>query len=316
MTVSADVEARRREVQQRLLEAAERAMGPHVVTLASDFTFVLLPSPSLTMHVAFPAAESPVPMDWEGGEMVGKHKLTGKGMARTLHRGKGIAMLDHDCGPAIVHIVLASVPITIASLSTLATMFSSRKCMFGAAKVLLERKGNVGACTLTNIPPTPMLVCSDPVPLPGVCAPQSHSNTLRFKMTWADYVLGLLAIGTEQVISIIASKVAGFVFGGGKQAAAEGVRKAVAQALSPTEAVVDFVGGSVAMLPVKSVLISALKLGEVAVLGEPAQRTSLTPVDVQFWSYSIEFEKTENGLEIVPTDDPGASGGDPDGEVL
>jgi hypothetical protein len=287
--------ARVLESIEEVLEAVEMEAGPHKATVANDWTFPITVPPFSSIHDGFPSADLPSPAYTPVGRMLGKHKITGTKMRKVLHRMKGIVMQRHDVGP-IIHVVIAPPPPVGAALSTLRTTMASRRCMFGAQKVMLEKGGPIGSCTLTNWPPTPMLFCGDPIPLPFACAPSSHWNTVSFSMSWNDYLLGASMIAIDIAVSFLFSKI---TFG--KHAGEKGevaLRAAMESTLMATP---------------KAALTSAAETGAVMNLGAEGQQSDFTVLDFHVWSYSIQLEKVvkDGEIDMMPVaelspDDPDA----------
>lgn len=160
-----------------------------------DYLGPVPPSP-LTYVPVGAALDFPAPMFWPPGMAMGMNQLSTK----TLHRGLPICLAGHDIGVLIPHVQVAPSPSN--SMTPLHLMFSSRKSTFPAAQVVIEGKP-VTACTLTSLPPAPMLVCADPVTLPTGGAPTSHLNTLQFGMTLAAYLSGVLAAAATVAVEAV-----------------------------------------------------------------------------------------------------------------
>lgn len=160
-----------------------------------DYLGPIPPSPLAYAPIGA-ALDYPAPMFWPPGMAMGMNQLSTK----TLHRGLPICLAGHDVGVLIPHLQLAPSPSN--SMTPLHVMFSSRASTFPAAQVLIEGKP-VTACTLTSLPPAPMLVCADPVTLPTGGAPTSHLNTLQFGMTLAAYLSGVLAAAATVAVEAV-----------------------------------------------------------------------------------------------------------------
>jgi hypothetical protein len=263
---------------EKILIATENKMGPHKPTIANDITMPLATVPFVSVHAGFPTVEAPWPAYSPPGEVLGKNKLTGKKLKKVLHRRKGVVLQGHDVGP-ILHAVITLPPPLALALSAATTALASRKCMFGAAKIVLEQTAPIGSCTLTNWPPTPMLFCFDPVPMPLACAPTSHWNTIRFPMTGMDYLFGWAEIGVDMILSALISEL------GSSYGPVEGVLFGAAMGY-PKDAVKSDI-----------MVLAALHFGEAE------RRVETTPVR----GPGKTFEKTADGhlREVdVPADDP------------
>jgi hypothetical protein len=293
-----DEAAKRTEaVQAEIVQACvdvENKMGAHKPATANNLSLTLGGPPCVGVHSGFPAAESPWPAFSPPGELLGKHKLTGKKHKRVLHHRQGVVLQGHDIGP-LLHVVFAVEPIASAALSALATAFASRKCMFGAAKIVLETTAPLGSCTLTNWPPTPMLYCFDPVPMPFGCAPQSHLNTIRFPMSGMDYLFGWVEIGVDIALSAITSAI---------QSAASPSPTPDMSVLEKVDPQMDLLMGT-PKAQVKSAVMVAVLYGA----GESGRRVDATYLDAGFVSASVTVEKTDDGIRIVESspDDPDVS---------
>ena len=133
------------------------------------------------------AAEIPVPMFWPPGFGLGQNKLTTK----VVHKNLAIVQDGHDCGTLIIHVQV--VPYIANVLTALHIPFSSRKTNFCSSTVLPQGKC-MAAATLISLPPAPMTSCWDPVSPPLSSAPTAHLNTLVFTMSWADIIIGWVAV--------------------------------------------------------------------------------------------------------------------------
>jgi hypothetical protein len=142
----------------------------------------------------------------------GQNKLT----STVRHCGIAIAQAKHDVGRQIPHI-------TLGPLAPIVTELSSRKAMFSSSKVRTER-AEIAAClgttwfalertalSLAGVLPvpyalTPMLACSDPVPLPcrGVHT-SVGKNTVTFGLTVGDMLAGWADILWEAAVEAAAS---------------------------------------------------------------------------------------------------------------
>ena len=296
-----------------VLAAAEDAAGPHKPSIATDWTVALTPIPNASLHDSFPAVESPCPTFTPAGASLGKHKLTGTKMRKVLHLKKPIVMQGHDVGP-IIHVVLAPDPAGATALSILRTAFASRKCMFGAGRIALEKGGVLGSCTLTNWPPTPMLYCFDPVPLPMACTPQSHLNTISFSMTWKDYLLGATLIAIDMVVSFAFSAFSSAVFGGGP--VSDNLKGTEAAKAATMKAVQEALGGAY-LERGQSTVTQCLETLPIALLAEPGHEHEVTWLDLHVWSFSTTYERGEGGemREVVRDKDGSAPApNDPDAD--
>lgn len=145
-------------------------MSKHVVSVANDLTVV---APTMHMGVVIPGplptVEVPAIFDMPGARAIGKRRLAD----RVRHRGQAIVQLGHDLGPGLAHVCVPPDPLASAKH----TAASSRRVVHGATRVLAQGLP-VGACTLSWLPPTPMVACSEPVDLPLCDAPTSHFNSV------------------------------------------------------------------------------------------------------------------------------------------
>jgi hypothetical protein len=178
----------------------EVTMGPHKPTISTDLTVSgglgsmsvhqgLAPYPTYELHLT---ACNPID-GW-----MGKRKLSAAGAKRTLHKHRPIVLQGHDVR-LIPHMVIAPIP-ECDALIVKCTFLASRKCMFGAAKIVIDQTAPLGSCTLLNWPPTPMVFCADPLSLPLGDAPTSHFNTVRFHMSMLDYVMAWVEIGVDMIV--------------------------------------------------------------------------------------------------------------------
>jgi hypothetical protein len=183
----------------------ENAMGPHVATITNDLT-VSGGLASMSVHqglAPYPAYEQHFPAANPVAGWMGKHKLSGMGPKRTLHKGRQITLQGHDLR-LIPHAVFAATPPEAGALLAKCTFLASRKCVFGAAKIRVDGTAPIGSCTLLNWPPTPMVFCADPVSLPLGDAPTSHFNSVRFHMSMLDYIMGWIEIGVDMIVDAAA----------------------------------------------------------------------------------------------------------------
>jgi hypothetical protein len=193
------------------------------------------------------------------------------------------------------------------ALSLLATASASRKCMFGAQKIKLEKAGVLGSCTLTNWPPTPMLFCADPVPIPLACTPQAHLNKISFGMSWKDYALGFTLIAIDMVVSYAFSKIEP----GGKAGEGEGgdakpksaEQKEAADKDKALEALHDRVSDNpqARLGGAQETVTAVLETIAYSAFAEPGQEHEIVWLDVPgVGPISTELEKTDDGFWMKP----------------
>lgn len=183
-------------------------MIPFKISISTDLAFPL--NALVTMHdylgpvpptplVYVPvgvALDFPAPMFWPPGMAMGLNQLTTK----TLHRGLPICLAGHDVGVMIPHVQVA--PSSSNSMTPVHILLSSRASTFPAAQVVAEGKP-LTACTLTSLPPAPMLECADPVTTPTAGAPTSHLNTVVFGMSLSAYLMGALSAAAALAVDVI-----------------------------------------------------------------------------------------------------------------
>ena len=285
---------------------AEATASPHKPTISSDWTAVLLPIPNASLHDGFGALDLPRPAYSLIGDAIGKNKLTGKAVKKITHKRRAIVMQGHDVGPPTVHAVFAPPPPLGVALSLLRTAKASRKCMFGAQNITLEKAGVLGSCTLTNWPPTPLLFCADPVPLPLACAPQSHFSTISFGMSWKDYALGYTLIAVDMLVSLAFSKM--------NLVDTEGLDAASGAAVGAVEGLI--------MGSPQATVTSLWEMAAYSLLAEPGHEheivwlelpgvasasTSLEKTDDTRWmQYQSEERREEREKDVSYKDDPNA----------
>jgi hypothetical protein len=142
------------------------------------------------------AVELPLPMIWPPGNMIGKNKYS----VTVLHKGLGIIQAGHDLGILIAHVQALPAPNNL--LSIVHTLFSSRKVMFSASTVKIQGQP-AGIAGLIGLPPSPMMICAEPMGFPIGEVPTRWLNTLEVGFTLIDFLLGALAIAASMVLDWI-----------------------------------------------------------------------------------------------------------------
>lgn len=142
------------------------------------------------------AIEFPLVMLHLPGNALGKNKYS----TTVTHKNLGIIQAGHDLGPLIGHVHV--VPGFNNILSIVQMLFSSRKVMFSASTVKVQ--GQPAALAgLIGWPPTPMMICSDPMGLPIGEVPTRWLNTVEVGVTLADFLLGLAAVAASMIVDWI-----------------------------------------------------------------------------------------------------------------
>ena len=180
------------------------------------------PTPAAPLSLAACAIEPPVNMWWPPGMAMGSNKFT----TTVFHQGMGIAQDGHDCGVMIPHVQVAPAPNNM--LTPLHILFSSRKSMFVASKVVMDGK-SPACCVMFALPPSPMVYCADPMSPPLADAVTSYLNTVKVGMTLADFLIGAFAIAAAMVIDYIFKWEGADVAGLGEQEAADVIKKEFAE---------------------------------------------------------------------------------------
>lgn len=134
-----------------------------------------------------PTVELPAGQAWPPGAATMQHKLTRK----TFAMGQPIVQSGHDCGALIVHI---SIPWNNV-LTAVQIPMSKRKSCFDVPTVKYE--GTASAA----FPAPFMLICGDPVSLPGTTFP--GPQTVMVGMTMADLWRGVLQIVVTVLIDLL-----------------------------------------------------------------------------------------------------------------
>jgi hypothetical protein len=272
----------------------ENMMGPHKPTITNDITMSGGPA-SMSVHqglAPYPTYEQHFPACNPIDAWMGKRKLSASAAKKTLHRKRPIVLQGHDLR-LIPHAVFAPLPPEQLALLAKCTFLSSRKCVFGAAKIMIDKTAPLGSCTLFNWPPTPMVFCADPISLPLGCAPTSHFNHVRFHMSMLDYVMGWIDIGVDMVVSaILAHDKTGMHD--------EGVEwgSVFLESLNPAGAIGENLAQSVGTSAVQTAVLAAYDTtGDDH---EPQQRSVKWSVSAgvfgfETFSASIEVEKDQEG---------------------
>jgi hypothetical protein len=142
------------------------------------------------------AFELPLPMIWPPGNLIGKNKYS----TTVTHKMLGIIQAGHDLGIMIVHIQILPAPNN--ALTLIHIPFSSRKVMFSASTVKVHGQP-AAVAGLIGLPPSPMMICADPMGFPIGEVPTRWLNTLEVGFTLLDFFLGVLAIAASMILDWI-----------------------------------------------------------------------------------------------------------------
>lgn len=115
---------------------------------------------------------------------------------RVRHRGFEIMQRGHDCGPLIPHLTY---PIVTNPWYAVILPGSSNKAVFAASTVWVG--GRPAGITGIGFFTTPMMGCSEPVPMPTSMSVTSSLNACRVGMTLMDAVSGLAHIAAIVVVN-------------------------------------------------------------------------------------------------------------------
>jgi hypothetical protein len=190
-----------------------------------------LPAVPAASMLAAPASalDTPMPMLHPPGNMTGKNKYT----TTVLHQGLGVIQASHDLGMMLPHVQLA--PAVPNFFTPLHIMFSSRKVMFSSSTVKVDKQF-VGFAGVVGLPPTPMLVCAEPIGYPMGEVPTRWLNSVWVGFTWLDWALGAMAIGVSLLVDrAFAPKTREKAIEKVKKAAADGLKKQVVKKLFPQD---------------------------------------------------------------------------------
>lgn len=143
------------------------------------------------------AIEYPLLARWYPGMALGQNKLT----RTVVHRRAGIVQDGHDVGSMIPHV---SVP-AYNVLTPVQMLFSKRKSCFFEPRIRLERRFAT-ACSMLAWPPTPMMSCNDPVPLPiASMVTNELLGRVEIGMTPGAYAMSYLAVAATMVVHRLTS---------------------------------------------------------------------------------------------------------------
>lgn len=151
------------------------------------------PTPAIPMSPGPASAiESLLPQLWPPGQAVfaNKYALT------VLHKGVGIIQAGHDLGIMIPHVQVA--PAVNNTFTPIHMLFSSRKVMYSSTSVKVDGQF-VALAGLLSAPPTPMMVCAEPLSFPMGEVPSRGANTVWVGFTWSDVLLGTLLIAIQML---------------------------------------------------------------------------------------------------------------------
>jgi hypothetical protein len=132
-------------------------------------------------------------MLWPPGNLVFKNKYS----TTVTHKFLGIIQSGHDLGIIIPHIQIVPAPNNF--FTPLHILFSSRKVMFSSSSVKVNG-AFVGIAGVIGLPPTPMMVCSEPTGFPLGEVPTRWLNTVWVGFTWMDFLLGILGIAASMLV--------------------------------------------------------------------------------------------------------------------
>ena len=138
------------------------------------------------------ALEPPLPQLWPPGNAVFANKYA----ITVLHKGMGIVQAGHDLGIMIPHVQVA--PAVNNTFTPIHTLFSSRKVMYSSTSVKVDGQF-VALAGLMALPPTPMMVCAEPLSFPMGEVPTRGSNTVWVGFSWSDVALGTLLIAIQML---------------------------------------------------------------------------------------------------------------------
>jgi len=168
--------------------------SPHNYGPLPPFPPVPPPMPATPMSPAPASAlDIPLPMLWPPGNLMFKNKYA----PTVLHRYLGIIQAGHDLGPMIPHIQVLPAPNNF--FTPLHILFSSRKMAFSTSTV---KVGGVFVALggVIALPPTPMMVCADPMGFPLGEVPTRWLNKVWVGFTWLDFLLGVFTIVANMLI--------------------------------------------------------------------------------------------------------------------
>jgi hypothetical protein len=149
------------------------------------------PTPAVPMSPGPASAlEPPLPQLWPPGNatFANKYALT------VLHKGVGIVQTGHDLGIMIPHV--QAIPAVNNLFTSIHTLFSSRKVMFSSTSVKADGQF-VALAGLIGLPPTPMMICGEPLSFPMGEVPTRWTNTVHVGFSWSDVLLGTLLIALQ-----------------------------------------------------------------------------------------------------------------------
>jgi hypothetical protein len=139
------------------------------------------------------AIDTPAPMLHPPGNMTFKNKYS----TTVLHQNLGIILANHDLGIMLPHIQIA--PAVNNFFTPMHILFSSRKIVFSSSSVKVD-KAFVGFGGVIGLPPTPMMVCAEPMGFPTGEVPTRWFNTVWVGMTWMDWLLGVGTIAVSMYV--------------------------------------------------------------------------------------------------------------------
>jgi len=159
-------------------------------TITAGVTIHDCMQPPVAAVISGPNLEAPVPMDWCGGKVGGRHSFA----TSVTHRGAPLAQNTHDCGVLIPHVTLLPMPDPLTPLKILG---SSRKVAFAAQRI----RANKRPVALTSkLPLVPMLACGT-LPLPVGINLTNDLASVDLGFTTSDLVAGWAEVAATMAAS-------------------------------------------------------------------------------------------------------------------
>ena len=150
--------------------------------------------------------EVPIRQQWFPGWHIGQNRFAEKPPGHVKHKGKEIALEDHDIGALCLDITpLCIINIWYAVMWPL----SSRKFIWNASTVRMNKKAT-GCAQTFAWPVLPMITCGEPFKLPTLFVLTNGGHTVHVGLTSADFWAGM----TFLAISLAIDGLFAFIPGG------------------------------------------------------------------------------------------------------
>jgi len=167
--------------------------------IATDFSMGLLSHfwlpPGAPAASPMPSFELFVPMDWDPGKALNKHKLT----STVFFNDQKIVLDGHDQGPWICDVTYPPVNLWYPVMWP----FSSRKNCFSAAMIIADKTAvaSVDSGALMF-----MMTCGEPLSAPTAITPSCSKNNLIFGMLPSDVAFGWIGAASSVIVTAIINR--------------------------------------------------------------------------------------------------------------